>query len=386
MISFIHNIFTSKEPQHVFLKIILFLAIIYIYLYLYKLTSKPRYVENFSQKEQFVLKKGDKLFDDFYAEIYDGLHNSEARNDLELIKLVKNTNLNEDTSVVLDIGSGTGNTVNSLNEAGYTAYGIDKSRSMVEYSQNKYPDIEIKEGDAIDSMAFEHNTFSHILCTYFTVYYIEDKSLLFKNCYHWLQPDSYFVLHLVDLSKFTKIIPVGKDDTVPQKPKSNNYRTVDTLTVFKDFKYKAYLQVPNDKKNKDAILSETFTDNITQHVRQNEHTLFMEPLDSIEKMVKRAGFELDKKVHMKNITGDENQFLCFFKKLPSPNSRIEQLKKNIADKPGRSKNVLNHINDTKNAMHNAREQRKIVREKIETADKEEEEKKKRINRKLGIFK
>lgn len=112
----------------------------------------------------------------------------------------------------------------------------------------------------------------------------------------------------------------------------------------------------------------------------------MEPLDSIEKMVKRAGFELDKKVHMKNITGDENQFLCFFKKLPSPNSRIEQLKKNIADKPGRSKNVLNHINDTKNAMHNAREQRKIVREKIETADKEEEEKKKRINRKLGIFK
>ena len=378
MISFIHNIFISKEPQHVFLKIILFLAIIYIYLYLYKLTSKPRYVENFSQKEQFVLKKGDKLFDDFYAEIYDGLHNSEARNDLELIKLTKNTNLNEDTSVVLDIGSGTGNTVNNLNEAGYTAYGIDKSRSMVKYSQNKYPNIEIKEGDVIDSMAFEHNTFTHVLCTYFTVYYIEDKSLLFKNCYHWLQPNSYFVLHLVDLPKFTKIIPVGKDDTVPQKPKSNNYRTVDTLTVFKDFKYKAYLQVPNDKKNKDATLSETFTDNITQHVRQNEHTLFMEPLDSIEKMVKRAGFELDKKIHMGNINGDENQFLYFFKKLPPPLDRIKQLKANITDKPARSKNALDNINDTKDAIHNARQKRK-------DAKKEKDEQTKRINRKLGIF-
>jgi len=378
MISFIHNIFTSKEPQHVFLKIILFLAIIYIYLYLYKLTSKPRYVENFSQKEQFVLKKGDKLFDDFYAEIYDGLHNSEARNDLELIKLAKNTNLNEDTSVVLDIGSGTGNTVNNLNEAGYTAYGIDKSRSMVKYSQNKYPNIEIKEGDVIDSMAFEHNTFTHVLCSYFTVYYIEDKSLLFKNCYHWLQPNSYFVLHLVDLPKFTKIIPVGKDDTVPQKPKSNDYRTVDTLTVFKDFKYKAYLQVPNDKKNKDATLSETFTDNITQHVRQNEHTLFMEPLDSIEKMVKRAGFELDKKVSMKDINGDENQFLYFFKKLPPPLDRIKQLKANITDKPARSKNALNSINDTKDAIHNARQERK-------NAKKEKDEQTKRINRKLGIF-
>ena len=378
MISFIHNIFISKEPQHVFLKIILFLAIIYIYLYLYKLTSKPRYVENFSQKEQFVLKKGDKLFDDFYAEIYDGLHNSEARNDLELIEISNHTNLNEDTSVVLDIGSGTGNTVNNLNEAGYTAYGIDKSRSMVKYSQNKYPNIEIKEGDVIDSMAFEHNTFTHVLCSYFTVYYIEDKSLLFKNCYHWLQPNSYFVLHLVDLPKFTKIIPVGKDDTVPQKPKSNNYRMVDTLTVFKDFKYKAYLQVPNNKKNKDATLSETFTDNITQHVRQNEHTLFMEPLDSIEKMVKRAGFELDKKVSMKDINGDENQFLCFFKKLPPPLDRIKQLKANITDKPARSKNALNSINDTKDAIHNARQERK-------NAKKEKDEQTKRINRKLGIF-
>ena len=378
MISFIHNIFTSKEPQHVFLKIILFLAIIYIYLYLYKLTSKPRYVENFSQKEQFVLKKGDKLFDDFYAEIYDGLHNSEARNDLELIEISNHTNLNEDTSVVLDIGSGTGNTVNNLNEAGYTAYGIDKSRSMVKYSQNKYPNIEIKEGDVIDSMAFEHNTFTHVLCSYFTVYYIEDKSLLFKNCYHWLQPNSYFVLHLVDLPKFTKIIPVGKDDTVPQKPKSNNYRTVDTLTVFKDFKYKAYLQVPNDKKNKDATLSETFTDNITQHVRQNEHTLFMEPLDSIEKMVKQAGFEFDKKVHMGNITGDENQFLYFFKKQSSGVERIKQLKENRDERKEQAK-------ETRNKFQIARQEQKDARQERRNAKKEKDEQTKRINRKLGIF-
>lgn len=378
MISFIHNIFISKEPQHVFLKIILFLAIIYIYLYLYKLTSKPRYVENFSQKEQFVLKKGDKLFDDFYAEIYDGLHNSEARNDLELIKLAKHTNLNEDTSVVLDIGSGTGNTVNNLNEAGYTAYGIDKSRSMVKYSQNKYPNIEIKEGDVIDSMAFEHNTFTHVLCTYFTVYYIEDKSLLFKNCYHWLQPNSYFVLHLVDLPKFTKIIPVGKDDTVPQKPKSNDYRTVDTLTVFKDFKYKAYLQVPNDKKNKDASLSETFTDNITQHVRQNEHTLFMEPLDSIEKMVKQAGFEFDKKVHMGNITGDENQFLYFFKKQSSGIERIKQLKENRDERKEQAK-------EARTKFQTARQEQKDARQERKDAKKEKEEQTKRINKKMGIL-
>ena len=227
-------------------------------------------------------------------------------------------------------------------------------------------------------MAFEHNTFTHALCTYFTVYYIEDKSLLFKNCYHWLQPNSYFVLHLVDLPKFTKIIPVGKDDTVPQKPKSNNYRTVDTLTVFKEFKYKAYLQVPNDKKNKDATLSETFTDNITKHVRKNEHTLFMEPLDSIEKMVKQAGFEFDKKVHMGNITGDENQFLYFFKKQSSGVERIKQLKENRDERKEQAKETLNKFQIARQEQKDARQERK-------DAKKEKDEQTKRINRKLGIF-
>ena len=157
MISFIHNIFISKEPQHVFLKIILFLAIIYIYLYLYKLTSKPRYVENFSQKEQFVLKKGDKLFDDFYAEIYDGLHNSEARNDLELIKLAKHTNLNEDTSVVLDIGSGSGLFSLSARRLGAKVYSFDYDPKSVmctkDLRKKHYPDNDnwkIEEGSVLD--------------------------------------------------------------------------------------------------------------------------------------------------------------------------------------------------------------------------------------------
>ena len=387
MISFIQNIFTSEKPEHVFLKIILFLAIIYIYLYLYKLTSKPRCTENFSQKEQFVLKKGDKLFDDFYAEIYDALHNSEKRNDLELIKVVKNSNLNENESVVLDIGSRTGNIVNNLNEAGYTAYGIDKSTSMVEYSQTKYPNIEIKQGDVLDTMSFEHNTFTHILSTYFTVYYIQDKSLLFKNCYYWLQPNSYFILHLVDLTKFTKIIPAGKYDTVPKKPKTNNYRTVDTLTVFKDFKYKAYYQVPTNENNTNATLSETFTDNITQNVRQNEHTLYMEPMETIVDMVKKAGFVVEKRIHMKNINGDENQFLYFFQKSPGI-TRLKDLKKNRTDncvRKCKQEEKQEEKQKIKKEQQDVRETRKDERQEKQERQKKEKEKKERINRKLGIY-
>lgn len=311
MINYIHTIFTSNNPEHAFLKIALFFAIIYIYLFIYKNTEKPRCTENFSQKEQFVVKKHDDIFDNFYADIYDSLHDSTKRNNLELIKILQNTDLDTKKSVILDVGSGTGNIVNNLNSAGYTAYGIEKSKSMIDYSNKKYPNIEIKNGNVLDSMAFEHSTFTHILCTYFTIYYIEDKSLFFKNCYYWMKPNSYLVLHLVDLNKFTKIIPIGEMNTVAQTPQNNNTRVVDNLTVFTDFKYKAYYTIPSDT-NKNSHLIETFTDNITNNVRQNEHTLYMKPIHSIVSMARRAGFTLKDVFHMKKINNDEKQYLYFF--------------------------------------------------------------------------
>ena len=312
MINFIHNIFISDKSENIFLKIILFLAIIYIYLYIYKLTAKPIYTENFSQQEQFVVKKGDDIFDQFYAEIYDSLHDGIKRNDLELTKVLKNTNLDTNNSAILDVGSGTGNTVYNLDKAGFNVYGIDKSKSMIDYANQKYPNIELKQGNVLDSMAFEHSTFTHILCTYFTIYYIENKSLFFQNCYHWMKPNSYLVLHLADLTNFNQIIPMGIPNSLNNTPQYNKHRVVNTLTVFTDFKYKAYYTIPTEKDKNNATLIESFTDNITQNVRQNEHTLYMEPMNKILNMVRRAGFSLIKTIHMKKINNDENQFLYFF--------------------------------------------------------------------------
>ena len=194
---------------------------------------------------------------------------------------------------------------------------INKSDStlspwLIDFTTQKYPNIELKHGNVLDSMAFEHSTFTHILCTYFTIYYIENKSLFFQNCYHWLKPNSYLVLHLADLSNFNQIIPMGIPNSLNNTPQYNKHRVVNTLTVFTDFKYKAYYTIPIEKDNNNATLIESFTDNITQNVRQNEHTLYMEPINKILNMARRAGFSLIKTIHMKNINNDENQFLYFF--------------------------------------------------------------------------
>ena len=53
------------------------------------------------------------------------------------------------------------------------------------------------------------NSFSTITCFYFTIYYIKDKNTFLQNCYNWLMPGGYLVLHLVNRDKFDPILNVA---------------------------------------------------------------------------------------------------------------------------------------------------------------------------------
>ena len=56
-------------------------------------------------------------------------------------------------------------------------------------------------------MEFPADTFTHITCLYFTIYYIKDKRLFFENCFKWLKPHGVLVIHLVNMNKFDPILP-----------------------------------------------------------------------------------------------------------------------------------------------------------------------------------
>jgi len=151
-------------------------------------------------------------------------------------------------------------------------------------------------GDALKTMNFQGNTLTHITCLYFTIYYIKNKNLFFKNCMHWLMPGGYLILHLVDRNNFDPIIPAGDPFMVVSPQKYADKRITSTVVKFDDFEYKANFDVVNDDDI--AIFNEVFKDKKTGNIRKNEHKLYMLSQRDILSMAKDAGFILRSKIDM----------------------------------------------------------------------------------------
>jgi ubiquinone/menaquinone biosynthesis C-methylase UbiE len=298
---------TSNNPNLYFLRWVLIIAIITVLVFFSKQIYSRNNLDGFTQSEPFVYKYGKDSIDSFYVDIYDSLHETKTRSQDELIKFIEMTEPSVQHSNILDVGSGTGYIVNELAQAGYDVYGVDKSKEMLTYAQTNYPDAEYVYGDVMNSMQFEKSTFTHILCTYFTIYQLEDKKKFFRNCYFWMKPNSYLMLHLVDTDKFTKMIP---DDNANNETQTlNDKRIITSNAIFSDYKYKCSYDIPNDNDNLSVEMKETFVDMETDHVRQNESHIYMEKLETILKLATENGFIQHGKVNMKNSNGDENQYL-----------------------------------------------------------------------------
>jgi ubiquinone/menaquinone biosynthesis C-methylase UbiE len=288
------------------------LVFIYIFFIVYKKFGKSSHQEGFTQIEPFLLKQNDNIYDDFYSQIYDEIHKPILRTDFELNSIIKMTEPTMN-SVFLDIGSGTGDLVNELREAGYQAYGIDKSQAMIDISEIKHPKSEYKCGDAMEPMSFDKNTFSHILCTYFTIYNIQDKKTFFRNCYHWLLPNGYLIIHLVEKQKFDTIMPIGKSNLIFNPNTINGSRINNTIVDFGGFEYKSSYDF-KENENK-VVLTEKFQDKTTKKIRQNEQILYMDKLDNIVNLILSVGFSMKSKINMKECLDDEYQFIYMFERL-----------------------------------------------------------------------
>lgn len=253
------------------------------------------YKEGFVQREKYILKRGEAIYDDFYSSIYDELVYDNVKNDFEvgeIRRLVKPT----EKSRVLDIGSGNGHHVNLLEKSGYKVEGVDKSTAMINSAKKKYPSCKFKQGDVLESMIYPSNSFSTITCLYFTIYYINDKQVFLQNCYNWLMPGGYLVLHLVNRDKFDPILNSADPLHLVSAQKYAKKRITNSLVKFKDFQYKANFDL--DKSKNLAEFDETFKDDVSGHVRQNKHTLHMETQKHILGIAKNIGFILQGKVDM----------------------------------------------------------------------------------------
>ena len=266
--------------------------------------------EGFEERtNEFVVKKGTDIYDDFYVNIYDDLVFSKLKDNFEIGQIIENTNPTED-SYILDIGSGTGHHVKNISDNGYKAIGIDTSPAMIKKAKETYPDMEYQNIDALSTMAFPQDTFTHITCLYFTLYYIKDKRMFFNNCMSWLKSGGFLALHLVDRNKFDPIIPAGSPFGIVSPQNYTKKRITSSVVNFDQFEYKANFNL-NEKENI-AIFNETFKQN-NGGVRQNEHKFYMETQKEILSMAKDAGFILDAKIDMMKCQY-EDQFIYILQK------------------------------------------------------------------------
>jgi len=300
--------------NHTWMQLLLTIAIVAIIYVNYMSIDTYTGVEGFTQIHKFSTKFDADTYDDFYADIYDQVHDTENRIESHLLPILENTNVDPQAKSnysFLDVGSGTGKAVERLRQAGYEAYGLDQSKSMIQYCENKYDvdDGRYQCGDVCQPILYTRRSFSHILCIYLTIYEISDKQQFFRNCYQWLQNNGILVVHLVEKDAFDTISPAVKIDNVENIQTYSKQRIEKSQVDFGDFQYKMEYKIKPGETNVNVSINEMFIDNQTKKIRQNERNMKMEPIEHIVKLAMRAGFSLYAKVAMSH---DKHQFLYMF--------------------------------------------------------------------------
>ena len=239
------------------------------------------------EKQEFKLMRGPEVYDDFYVSVYDDLLYNSVKNDYEVGHIVSSTKPTE-KSVILDIGSGTGHHVGALASAGLDATGLDISPDMVQAASKNYPGSVFKQGDALHGGLFNPSTYTHISCLYFTIYYIQDKATFLRNCYTWLMPGGYLVLHLVDRTAFDPMVPAGAPLLAIDPQRYSAERLTKTAVEFDTHAYTADFTLDEDGDM--ATFTEVFKPKVGAVTRKNTHELYMPSQQEIIRQAREAGF------------------------------------------------------------------------------------------------
>lgn len=290
-------------------KILIFIALFLLVVIFFKNVMLLRVKEGFSQNEKFIFRENNDVYDDFYSNIYDHLVFNSMKNEYECGIIVKSTNPNA-SSQIADIGCGTGHHVARFAENNLNVIGVDISPSMIKQAKENYPNYNYKVGDALDSSTFNYNSLTHILCLYFTIYYLKDKRQFFDNCMDWLMPGGHLIIHLVDREKFDPILPPGNPLYIVSPQKYAKERITKTKINFNDFVYNSNFNL--DRDNDIATFDEKFKFN-DGRIRSQQQRLYMEDTSAIINSAQECGFIIQGKIDLVKCAY-ENQYLYILMK------------------------------------------------------------------------
>lgn len=269
-----------------YLEIILFVLLCSLFFLFILKKEKEGFVE---EKQDIVIHTENDIFDDFYSKIYDKLIVNNDKLDFEINHIFDTNETSKPTLKkynVLDIGCGSGQLINKLTNLTITCVGLDKSTSMVANAKKKFKKSNFKVGDATNSLEFAEQTFSHVLCLDYTIYYFKEKRQFLENCFYWLKPNGLLYLHVVNIKKFNSD-PTAKHykSNSSSNPIQFNYRSTFSRDESINF-HSSTLEEPN------VTFKEIFKFTDSKKVRINQHKLYMSSQNSIINMAIQVGFML----------------------------------------------------------------------------------------------
>jgi SAM-dependent methyltransferase len=262
-----------------------------------------------------------KLYDSFYAKLYDQLTQGSVRTQAEVgLMLHEWSKRGEkiENFEVLDAGCGTGIAVAALSKIGIKkVVGLDSSKAMLEHAktvvipqttltEEQKKKIEWRESDLMNTSACAGGEFSHAFLMYFTVYYFNDKEALFRNLFFWVKPGGKLTVHVVNKHKFDPMLESAAPWMGFSLQKYVKERVTKSEVVFNKFKYIGEF----DLHDPEAEFRETFRFN-SGKVRRQRHTFRMEDINTIVGYAKAAGWKYDGFVDLTPLSFEYSYYLNF---------------------------------------------------------------------------
>jgi SAM-dependent methyltransferase len=256
----------------------------------------------------------DEIYDTFYAEVYDQLFQSDAKNEYECLQIHKNYIKPWTTSKVrvLDAGCGTGHHLRILHRYGNHVEGLDSSMDMVKRARRNCPKAIVRKGNLEDASVYPKRHFTHITCFFFTIYYCNNIDALFQNWNRWLEPKGYLFVHVVNPKKFDPVLERASS-LIPlfDPQRHSNKRQTHTTLEFKEFTYEGDWDLTQPKK---AHFEERFHFKNEPYDRYHSHKLCFLSSKKIITRANKNGFELIKAIDLFLVGHNYNYIMCFQKK------------------------------------------------------------------------
>jgi ubiquinone/menaquinone biosynthesis C-methylase UbiE len=295
----------------------LFLAL--LVLIMYSFTMWYTSVEHFDDgAESLSYEDSTDIYDDTYAAIYNSLWHSKDKLDYERVSMqdIALADWPVASVKVVDLCCGTAPNACWFKNLGVQYTGIDISDSMIKKARQDCPSAKFTKGDVTQIHVLPQKSATHALLLNFSAYLFANPKIISDNAYQWLEPNGYFVVHLVDPDKFDPILDLASPFAAFSLQKYSLGRQTDSAIYFDKFKYLGRF---NKKKGEDdTVFHETLTYYDKDHnkgakYRENKHQWIMPSKERMIDIFKTSGFRHVETVDLVRC-GKEYQYLVYFTK------------------------------------------------------------------------